>query len=284
MSSARRSASRHWLTAQFGRPERRGRRRSRSGLAGDRRTVFGSREFLRPAVLDLGPAILRADRRGDRLHLDRAHRRKPRLAERRARQVERLAVAADDVREVGERLDLVADHPAHRLGALARLLRQLEHAALDLLAGGAELLLQLLHRQAHFLGGFAEAPGRIADHLAHLLEEQAIGVAHDLGSLAGLGGRGAVERLEVLDHALGRRRGVLGEHAADRGGVGCCLVCSKYLSVFSLNWLVFSFILSFLVEDIVVSFHNQIILRLILLTIYFSFHYIENGFIYKNKI
>ncbi len=29
----------------------------------------------------------------------------------------------------------------------------------------------------------------------------------------------------------------------------CCLCCSKYLSVFSLNWLVFSFTFSYLVED-----------------------------------
>ena len=110
--------------------------------------------------------------------------RHARFAERRARQVELLAVAGDDLRQVGQRLDLVADHAAHRLGALAGLLGQFEHAALQLLARRVEFALQLLHGVAHLARRLAEAARGLADRLAHLVDQRLVRLAHGLGRLA----------------------------------------------------------------------------------------------------
>ncbi len=56
----------------------------------------------------------------------------------------------DDPVELGERLDLVDDHLAHLRGVVGRLLRHLEHAAAQLVAGRLELV---MHFGGHLLHG-----------------------------------------------------------------------------------------------------------------------------------
>ena len=76
--------------------------------------------------------------------------------------VEAAAVMGDDAVEFGQRLDLVDDHLAHLRGALGGLLRHLEHAAAQLVAGGFELAVHLGSHLLHALHHRGELLGRTA--------------------------------------------------------------------------------------------------------------------------
>ena len=141
-----------------------------------------------------------------------------RLAQRRRGNVQGLSVPGDDFGEFRQGLDLVADDPPHRCRALARLFRQVEHALLQLAAGHVEVALQFLRGGAHLGGRLGEAAARLGDRAPDIVDERPVGLAHGFRSAPALGAGRAVQRLEILDDAFGRRRSIFGEHPADRSG------------------------------------------------------------------
>ena len=87
-------------------------------------------------------------------------------------------VAADNFVELGERLDLVGDEAAHGGGAFARLVRQLEHAALQLLAGLLQRMLHLARDLAQFARGIGEALVHVAEERIDLAGRGLVGRAN----------------------------------------------------------------------------------------------------------
>ena len=73
-------------------------------------------------------------------------------------------MARDDLVQLGQRLDLVHDHPAQLRCAFGRFLRQLEHAAAQLLAGSLDLALHFGGHLPHRMQHVGEAFGRAVQH------------------------------------------------------------------------------------------------------------------------
>ena len=92
-----------------------------------------------------------------------------------ARNVVGAGLSADDGVEFGQRLDLLGDHAAHRGGAGAGLLGEIENRTLQLVAGRLEFLTELGSGGAHGVGGVGKAA-------------RGLGIAAlDLGQHIGLG-------------------------------------------------------------------------------------------------
>src|SRR5690606_24741804 len=115
------------------------------------------------------------------------------------RSIEGTARLGDDVGQLLERIDLLADCTAHGGRRLLGLFRQFHDALLDLGAGLLQLAADAADRAADFLGRFGEPLGRTIDHLGD-------GRANLLGRGAGAGlrlfQRAADEILERLHDAL----------------------------------------------------------------------------------
>ena len=108
--------------------------------------------------------------------------------------VEIAAVAGDDAVELGQRLDLVDDDAAHLRGAIGGLLRQLEGAAAQFVAGGFELAVHLQARRFQL----ALHLGRHLPHALHRFGKALVGVAeHGVGVAGGL----VVDRTHRFDGA-----------------------------------------------------------------------------------
>ena len=114
-----------------------------------------------------------------------------------------------------QRADLVGNDPPHRLGGLARLLRQIEHAATQLLPGLVEFTLNLARHVLHFRDRLTEAVGGVIERAGQLRVGLLDGRLQRLGgSLALLGGRVA-NGLELAGDRNRRASCGGGERGAD---------------------------------------------------------------------
>src|ERR1700674_3811837 len=137
-------------------------------------------------------------------------------------EIDAAAMAGDDVVQLRQGLDLVGDDAAHGGGAFARLLGQLQHAALQLLAGELERTLHFLRHVAQLARGDGEALVHLVEQAAHLLDGLLIGgLERDRGAAALLG-VGAADELVLVGDRLGRRGGGLGDEVRrfPRAGLG----------------------------------------------------------------
>ena len=107
-------------------------------------------------------------------------------------------MTADDLVELGKRLQLIGNNAAHRFGALARLVRQLEYAALELDARLFQRALHFLRHLAYFARGVGEAFLQLREHLLHLIHRLFIGRLEGGGGAAALLGIGAADGFVLL--------------------------------------------------------------------------------------
>ncbi len=121
----------------------------------------------------------------------------------------------DDGGQLLQRLDLVADHAAHRLGRLCRLLGQFEDAALQFAARRIELAL-------HFGGHVLDLGHRGAELLRRLIHDLAelgvgliVGLAQRLLGALALARGVVADRLELARRLARRALGGDGELGAD---------------------------------------------------------------------
>ena len=151
-----------------------------------------------------------------------------RIANRRGRRIARTARPAprfDDVevgarvghqrRELLQRADLVRHDPAHRLGGLARLLRQFQHAAPQLLPRRVELALDLARHRLDVRDRVAEPFGRLIERAGELGVGLVDGRLEALRGLLAFLGRRVADRFRTVRPRRPTRRGRRGERRAD---------------------------------------------------------------------
>ncbi|CEG07380.1 hypothetical protein BN961_00769 [Afipia felis] len=112
-------------------------------------------------------------------------------------------MAGDNAVELGQGFDLIDDDLAHLRGAFGCFLRQFQHAAAQIGAGGVKFLMQFGSHLLHRVDDVAELVGCFREHAGCILSAAIVNLAHRLERLAAL----------VLDsHANGF------ELTANRGG------------------------------------------------------------------
>ena len=142
----------------------------------------------------------------------------PRHVDARTRHIEPARLPFHHVGERVECCNLIGHHAAHGIGVAARLLRQFQYGALQLVAGGVDFLDHLLRRDAHVLGGLLEVAGGCRQHLVHRMHGALVLFAQNPRGLNDLAAGGRFQLADLPFEIFGDGRRLRGNDARNVGG------------------------------------------------------------------